>query len=126
MGYHMESRSKKLEEIDIDVSGVVNRLGGNESLYLIICSKFTKDTNYLILKEALSKKDYQSAEIRIHTLKGIAANLGFIRLEIISRSVLYDIRERELVNLRHDIYSLTEEYKRIISALTEDQQVFSN
>jgi len=122
----MEARSRKLKEIGIDVSGVVNRLGGNESLYLIICNKFTKDTNYLILKEALSKKDYQSAEIRIHTLKGIAANLGFIRLEIISRCVLNDIRERKLVNLRQDIYSLTEEYQRIISALTEDQQVFSN
>lgn len=119
----METKSRKLMEIGIDVSSVVNRLGGNEILYLTICNKFTKDTNYQVFQEALSAKDYQSAELRLHTLKGVAANLGFIRLEIISRSLLQDIRDRELVTLRQDIYSLNEEYLRIISVLTEDCQV---
>jgi len=121
----MEIKSRKLIEMGIDVGGVVNRLGGNETLYLTICNKFTKDPNYQIFREALSLEDYQSAELRIHTLKGVAANLGFVRLEIISKALLQDIRDRELTTLRQDIYSLNEEYNRIITVLTEDQQVFT-
>jgi len=121
----MEIKSRKLIEMGIDVGGVVNRLGGNETLYLTICNKFTNDPNYQIFREALSLEDYQSAELRIHTLKGVAANLGFVRLEIISKALLQDIRDRELTTLRQDIYSLNEEYNRIITVLTEDQQVFT-
>ena len=121
----MEIKSRKLIEMGIDVGGVVKRLGGNETLYLTICNKFTNDPNYQIFREALSLEDYQSAELRIHTLKGVAANLGFVRLEIISKALLQDIRDRELTTLRQDIYSLNEEYNRIITVLTEDQQVFT-
>jgi HPt (histidine-containing phosphotransfer) domain-containing protein len=121
----METKSIRLIEMGVDVESVIRRLGGNEALYLTICSKFIQDPNYHTLKEALLTKDYQSAEIRIHTLKGVAANLGFVRLEIISRSLLQDLRERELTTLYQDVYNLTEEYYRIIKILTEDQQVAS-
>jgi HPt (histidine-containing phosphotransfer) domain-containing protein len=108
-------------EMGVDVNGVLNRLGGNESLYLNICNKFIKDPNYQIFKDALSVYDYQSAELRIHTLKGVAANLGFVRLELISGSLLQDLREKQISSLRQDVSCLSEEYHRIINILSENQ-----
>lgn len=116
----MEDKSKKLIKIGIDVKSVVTRLGGNERLYLNICSKFTSDPNYRSLQEALSMNDYQSAEFRIHTLRGVAANLGFIRLAFISNSLLKDIQKQELTTLYQDNFSLSEEYGRIISVLNDE------
>jgi HPt (histidine-containing phosphotransfer) domain-containing protein len=118
----MEIKCRKLIEMGVDAKSVIKRLGENEALYLTICDKFTKDPNYEMLQIALVAKDYQLAEMRTHTLKGVAANLGFVRLEIISKSILQDIHEKQLLTLKQDNCSLTEEYQRIITILKEDQQ----
>lgn len=119
----MEQLSKKLMDLGVDVDGVVRRLGGNEALYLAICCKFIRDPNYMTLQEALLKEDYQSAEAIVHTLKGVAANLGFIKLENLSKILLQDLKENRLTALHGDNCRLTKEYKQIIDVLTANRQV---
>jgi HPt (histidine-containing phosphotransfer) domain-containing protein len=116
----METLSRKLIDMGVDVGSVIKRLGGNEALYLTICNKFIKDPSYQTLQEALTTNDYQSAVLTVHTLKGVAANLGFQRLEIISKSLLQDLQENRLSTLYEDNYCLAKEYERIMNVLTEN------
>lgn len=115
----MESKIRKLTEIGIDTKGVLERLGGNSAVYLHICNKFVHDDNFLLFEDALSRKDYNVAELRIHTLKGIAANLGFKRLELYSSNLLEAIRCKEYTFLDQDNRNLSEEYYKVIHTLKE-------
>lgn len=115
----MELISRKLIEIGVDVPEVLNRLGGNETLYLSICSKFVKDDNYMEFCKAIKKKDYDKASMKLHTLKGVAANLGFLRMESLCKTIMEDIKERNRVSLSTQILLLAEEYNRILIVLKE-------
>lgn len=116
----MECVSRKLIEIDIDVVRVVSYLGGDEQLYLSICRKYLEDQNVKLLQEAFAREDYAAAEFYIHTLKGIAANLGFIRLDALCKNILEDLRMNEFNNIPIYFIDLYEEHKRIVSVLNEN------
>jgi HPt (histidine-containing phosphotransfer) domain-containing protein len=117
----MEQKSKKLIQIGVDVFHVVNRLGGNELLYLSICQKFVKDMNYQYLKDAISANDLKTAAVKIHELKGIAANLGFIRFEGICKALLDSLRVEDMKTFYQGYGDLSKEYQSIISILLENE-----
>lgn len=113
----MKDKSLQLINIGVDVAAVVKRLGGDEDLYYRICSKFITDNNHQLLRQSIDKEDYKSAETFAHTLKGVAANLGFLRLEQVCENILNLLRSNALDNLPIHISCLTEEYQRILSIL---------
>ncbi|MHB8131246.1 MAG: hypothetical protein ACYDEX_19880 [Mobilitalea sp.] len=117
----MEYVSRKLIEIEIDVVSVVSRLGGDEQLYLSICRKYIKDQNFRLFNESIIRNDFSAAEFYIHTLKGIAANLGFIRLEARCKDVLDDLRINKHRNIKTYINYLCEEHNRILFVFNEEQ-----
>lgn len=117
----MEYVSRKLIEIGIDVVSVVSRLGGDEQLYLSICRKYIKDQNMGLFHESIIKNDFSAAELYIHTLKGIAANLGFLRLEALCKEVLDDLRINKYINIITNINNLGEEHNRIVFLFNEEQ-----
>lgn len=116
----MKDKSFQLMNIGVDVEGVVRRLGGSEDLYLRICSKFIADTNHQLFQQAIDREDYTAAEIYIHTLKGVAANLGFLYLERISETILSLLRNQVLDSLPYHRNLLSKEYQRIISILVKE------
>jgi len=118
----MDSTIKILSEIGIDVSSAIKRIGGNELLYINILKKFLKDDNYQRFHLSFAAKDFQTSEICIHTLKGIAANLGFIKLEGICKSILRGISIMKPNLLEQDISNLDEEYYKIIKILIKISQ----
>ena len=73
----MNQMSENLKNIGVDVDGVIARLGGNEYLYLSICSKFLQDQSYLLATNALSDGNLKEAELQVHTLKGGSSESGF-------------------------------------------------
>lgn len=115
----MELKIEKLIEHGLDVLSVLDRIGGNETMYLNICNKFIEDQTYFLFMDAIERKDYIVAELRIHTLKGIAANLGFLKLEALSRKILLNIRAKQYPLLEQDIIELTKEYHKIIHIINE-------
>ena len=117
----MEYVSRKLIEIGIDVVSVVSRLGGDEQLYLSLCRKYIKDQNMGLFHESIIKNDFSAAELYIHTLKGIAANLGFLRLEALCKEVLDDLRINKYINIITNINNLGEEHNRIVFLFNEEQ-----
>ncbi|MDH3346755.1 MAG: Hpt domain-containing protein [Desulfobulbaceae bacterium] len=57
-------------------------MGGNVDLYLKLLRTFTPDNKDLLLRlwEAYTKKDYETAFLLAHTLKGVAGNLGITQV----------------------------------------------
>lgn len=114
----MESRSLSLKEIGVDVEDVIARLGGNEKAYLSICGKFRSDRNFQLFQTAIEAGDLKKAILHIHTLKGIASNLGFNRFAQVSSSILEALRKNDQEALRLKVKELTEEYNKVIGALS--------
>lgn len=109
----------KLKENGVDIDSVLFRLGGNETVYLLICRKFLKDQSFQLLNDAYKEKNWIEIYQHIHTLKGVALNLGFIRMHFIIKTLLDSLSNDELQNFDQDMAILTNEYLRIISLLEE-------
>ncbi|MBR2275054.1 MAG: Hpt domain-containing protein [Lachnospiraceae bacterium] len=59
---------------------VLERLMNNEGLITKLLKKYAEDQNFEKLKAAMAEKNYEDAFTAAHTLKGLAANLGFTEL----------------------------------------------
>lgn len=114
----MEQIYRKLKEHGIDTDGVTERLGGNKMLYLTICKKFINDKSYPSIKKAFASGDLTEAQIQIHTLKGVAANLGFIYLYALCNRLLDLLKEKEMKYLEPDFIRLCQECDLLISILS--------
>jgi HPt (histidine-containing phosphotransfer) domain-containing protein len=114
----MEQICRKLKEHGIDIDGVTERLGGNKNLYLTICKKFVHDRSYPLIKETLAEGNLSEAQVHIHTLKGVAANLGFIYLYALCNRLLTQLEQKELICFEKDIQKLSQECDLIISILS--------
>lgn len=115
----MNDICKKLKEIGVTVDQVVNRLGGNEPLYLKICIQFLQDKSFQQCIQAVTRKDYPNAEIWIHTLKGVSANLGFTNMEHLCSDILNKLKAKNYLLLELDITNLSKEYRTITSILSK-------
>ncbi len=115
----MEQIYQKLKEHGIDTDSVTERLGGNYRLYLTICEKFVYDKSYPSLKEALLSGDLSSVGTHLHTLKGVAANLGFLYLHDLCNSLLEQLKQNRLEHFNTDIQKLCLECNQIISILSK-------
>ena len=62
----------------IDVQSALNRLGGNQKLYRKLLIKFRKNhqNDLKMIRRALDLGDLETAERMVHTIKGVAGNIG--------------------------------------------------
>ena len=75
-----EQFKNQLQSAGVDVSGALNRFMNNEGLYERFLRKFSADTSYQNLLNAIDSSDFEEAFRAAHTLKGVAGNLGFDNL----------------------------------------------
>lgn len=109
----MENMTFELKNNGVDVDTVIHKLGGNEAVYLSICRKFQNDISYSMFMASMEANDMNLAGMYIHTLKGVAANLGFTRMADICKAILEDIKSNDLLLLPMKLQELTEEYHMI-------------
>ena len=82
------------EKIGSNFEEVLRRLG-SEALVKRFALKFLNDTSFQDLKDALVKKDGETAFRAAHTLKGVCLNLGFDRLYEVSAELTEKLRGRD-------------------------------
>lgn len=93
MGYYTEDKCfKALEEMGADVPGALDRFMDNAKLYKNFLRKFPKDGSFSGLMANLSEDNVKDAFYFAHTLKGVAANLGFVNLTDVLYPVVEDLR----------------------------------
>ncbi len=102
-----------------DAHEVVNRLGGNADLVKRFIKKFLEDKCFSDLLASLEKDDTQSAFRAVHTLKGVAVNLGIQTLFAKASEVTELLRAGKLEEGKKALPALQEEYFRVRS-LAED------
>lgn len=107
-----------LEELCADVQGTLHRFSGNRALLKKFMLKFPQDTTFEELGTAVVRGDYEAVETTAHTLKGVAANLGFVRLYETCGDLVQAVRQGQYESISA-LFELTkEEYEKIVSCLS--------
>ena len=72
---------------------------------------------YSLFEESWAKKDYETAFRAMHTLKGVAVNLGFTALYNVSSALTEKLRSQEYDNLDGLIADVKKQYDIVIEAI---------
>ena len=89
----MNELLNKLEDMDVEVEDTLDRLMGDEELYLEYLYKFPNNQNIIELRKAVDANNVEQAMKEVHTLKGVALNLGLLPLSDKCMDMLLDFRE---------------------------------
>ncbi len=103
----------------LDLPGAIERFGGDQQLLRELAVIFLEDNVGLLqdLKSALAEDDRERTERFAHSLKGVAANLGGLRLESAALAVEDAARAGRLKLAALAIEPLTVEMNRLVDAL---------
>ncbi len=89
----------------------------NENMIHKFVLKFPQDNNMALFEESWAKKDYKTAFRAMHTLKGVAVNLGFTALYNVSSALTEKLRSQEYDNLDGLIADVKKQYDIVIEAI---------
>lgn len=74
------AKKNQLIAAGTDWDATIERFMNNEAMYEKFLHKFAKDQNFALLSASIDAGQNIDAEHAAHTLKGVAANLGFSAL----------------------------------------------
>ena len=86
----------ELNRREIDVDGAMKRFSDNEELYISCLADYLRDDTVAMLEKAIDTEQWDDAFTAAHALKGVAANMGFIRLSAASARMVILIRNGQL------------------------------
>ena len=70
----------KIKDDGIDLRVIDQCFGGNEEIYFKFLRRFFEDKDYINFNELMFQEKYSEAFNSAHALKGVAGNLGMIRV----------------------------------------------
>ena len=76
----MQSCLDVLRDNDVDVDNAVDRLMGNDNLYLEFIKRLPEELHLATIREALAQQDAASFQFYLHNLKGFVINLGITEI----------------------------------------------
>lgn len=89
----------------------------NEDIIRKFILRFKEDESYINGKKALEANDIKTAFLCVHTLKGIAVNLGFSRLGNAASDLTEALRNSDTMPDDRLADLVEKEYKAVISAI---------
>jgi len=96
----------------------INRLE-TDALIKRLCIKFLDDKSFQLLKKSIEVKDVEGAFNAAHTLKGVAANLGFSTLYEVDSKLTDKLRGKELEDYEELYVAVIQQYNRVINSIKE-------
>lgn len=120
--HSLDNIFQKLEIPESDVEDALKNLDGNTDLYLKMLDKFIinyKDAGKKI-NEFFSNNDMENLFVFSHSMKSIAANLGFSKLRTISETIEKNCQFKKSAELAEDVNSFDME----ISSLAKKIRTF--
>lgn len=103
----------------IDYADAMDRFGDNEALYKRLAGKFTTDTHFAELEEALACNDIDAAYRAAHSLKGVAGNLSFSQLYQLASIVSKALEGGDRATADQWIPQVKEAYLTVLNALVD-------
>ncbi|MDD3369731.1 MAG: Hpt domain-containing protein [Lachnospiraceae bacterium] len=110
----------KLEDMGAEVEDTVDRLMGDEELYLEYLEKFPENQNILELRKAVDAGDSETAMKEVHSLKGVALNLGLLPLVDVCMDMLLDFSAGKTEEAMVQIDSVEAAFKEWVEAIREN------
>lgn len=119
-----EKFRKQMEENGADVETTLKRFLGKEELYLKFIKKFQDDKSLEGLQERYDNVDYEGVFEKVHSLKGVAGNLGLNPIYEISAQICDLLRgkqpaEVDVEKLKELKNQLEEAYQRFLVIIQE-------
>ena len=110
----MESKEleRKLIAYGADMEGIEDRFMGDDELYMDCLRSFLDDKYFAALDKALREKDYASAFVAVHTLKGVSGNMGLPPLCDAIVALTESLRAKQYEHV-------AEQYQDIVKRLAE-------
>ena len=91
----MQSCLDVLRNNDVDVDNAVDRLMGNDNLYLEFIKRLPEELHLATIREALKQQDAEA----LHNLKGFAINLGITEIADAAQAGLTEFRASQFRNI---------------------------
>lgn len=108
----------QLEEKGNRISELINRFAGNEAICVKLLKKFPGDDNYDKYMSQIPVRDLASAEQSVHTLKGVASNLGLTNISDLTQKIVDEIRgEKDFEKLDNWTKELEVAYKETVDVI---------
>lgn len=102
----MEEKLNKLKNWGCDINGALDRFLNDKDLYNECLLMFVDDENFASLKLHINDDDQKKAFAYVHTLKGVAGNLGITPL-FESLSELCEVLRNNIYNTKSGLYERT-------------------
>lgn len=109
---------KECYEIIGDYNDVVSRIPMEKLIMRCVC-KFPNDSSYIELKEAVESKNCEEIFKAAHKLKGVARNLGLMKLFNISDHITELYRDQKEHDIDELMNELAEEYNKVIAVINQ-------
>lgn len=106
-----------LRDAGVDTAETLRRFSGNEALLERFIRQFPKEETFPHLVSAVRENRWEEAGRLAHTLKGIAGNLGFRRLQERCAALVLTVRENRLEEAPPAFEAVSEEYGLLIGLL---------
>lgn len=116
----------KLRSMGVDIDDAMERLMGNEQLYIKLVGTLLNDENFDMLYDALKDNDAKKAFHCAHTIKGITANMGFTPLYDLSVKIVEPLRSFNNSGIDYNINELTEYCNQLIDLRNKFSDLWSN
>ena len=108
---------EKLAAWGADIPGPMQRLLNDKELYDNCLQMFVGDENFAALGESVKAKDYAKAFNEVHTLKGVAGNLGLVPMFNVLSTMTEALRAKDYskVDAQYaDVMQKYAEFKEIV------------
>ena len=121
----MQSCLDVLRDNDVDVDNAVDRLMGNDNLYLEFIKRLPEELHLSTIREALAQQDADSFHFYLHNLKGFAINLGITEIADAAQAALTEFRASQFRNvtklegLLEEIEALGEKFASALGEIDE-------
>jgi two-component system sensor histidine kinase/response regulator len=114
------SHAAGLSEVEgLDVADGLNRVAGNMKLYRSLLGQFAEQQADTVsaVRASLAREDFASAELLMHTLKGVSGNLGAKALSGRAAELERSLRDRNARSLEADLSGFAPELARLMEAI---------
>lgn len=111
----------QLEEAGNYIPGLLKRFAGNEAICVKLVKKFPGDENYANYLEEIKVQNYRDAEQSVHTLKGVASNLGLTKVADVTQLIVDEIRgERDYEKIEGWNKELIQLYEETVDIINKN------
>lgn len=107
----------KLFKAGVDVTGALNRLNNDKTLYEELLQKFKVETRFSDLLSALKNKDAATAFTAAHALRGETGNMGFNCLYELLCPLVEKLRVNDLSEADIYLEKLQAAYASLLEAI---------